>query len=200
MHGLKALLHNRAPLLTILVLICVGTTVWGASTSLGNDFAERRITIGAKIFRALLAADVDIAQKVDSNGNLRLCLLYVNDADKAEIAAATLRNRDETRIRKFDVNLEISPFSECVGDNAKGLAGIFLTQALSNEQLKALMECAKTNRIVVFSPLEGDVERGVHGGIAVEARVRPYLNMKALRETQVRLKSFFIRVAKSHED
>lgn len=192
--------RHRGLLSAFFALIFISTMVWAGGSSIGDDFAERRITTGAKIFRALLAADVDIAQKVNSDGKLRLCLLYLNDAGKAEIAAATLRNRDDTRIRNFEVNLEILPYSGCVGKNAKGLAGIFLTQALSDEQLKTLMECAKTNRIVVFSPLEGDVGRGVHGGIAVEARVRPHLNMKALHEADLRLKPFFMRVAKPYED
>lgn len=197
---MKHIKRHRCLLPAFFALIFVSTMVWAAGSSIGDDFTERRITTGAKIFRALLAADVDIAQKVNSDGKLRLCLLYLNDAGKAEIAAATLRNRDDTRIRNFEVDLEILPYSGCVGKNAKGLAGIFLTQALSDEQLKTLMECAKTNRIVVFSPLEGDVRRGVHGGIAVEARVRPYLNMKALHDSHLRLKSFFMRVAKPYED
>jgi hypothetical protein len=55
------------------------------------------------------------------------------------------------------------------------------------------------NSIISFSPYEGDIERGVQGGIAVEARVRPYLNLTALRNAGIRLKSFFMEVAKKHE-
>ncbi len=68
------------------------------------------------------------------------------------------------------------------------------------EQLQTLTAFANAQRLVVFSPFEGDVERGVQSGIAVEARVRPYVNTKALRAAEVRLKSFFMKVAKAYEE
>ena len=55
------------------------------------------------------------------------------------------------------------------------------------------------NHIIVFSPFEGDVERGVQCGIAVQARVRPFLNMKSLKSAGVSLKPFFLKVAKKYE-
>jgi hypothetical protein len=71
---------------------------------------------------------------------------------------------------------------------------------LNAEKLQTLTAFANERHMVVFSPFEGDVERGVQSGIAIEARVRPYLNTNALRAAQVRLKSFFMKVAKVHEE
>ncbi len=182
------------------MLIFIASIGYAAKPSVSDDFTDRRLTAGAKIFRALLAADVDIVKKTGSDGNLRVCLLYLNDADNAERVAETLRNRDDSRIRKINVITEVLPHGDCVDSQEKRFAGIFLTQTLSNEKLKALIDYANEKNMVVFSPIEGDVERGVQGGIAVEARVRPYLNTKALRTADVRLKSFFIRVSKQYEE
>lgn len=174
--------------------------VYAANPSISDDFAERRITAGVKIFRALLAADIDISKKTVSNGSLRLCLLYIDNADNAEKAADTLGNRDDSRIRKTNVSIEVLPYAECVDGKGERFAGVFLTQILSDEKLRILIEYANDQHLAVFSPFEGDVERGVQSGIAVEARVRPYLNLKALRDADVRLKSFFMRVAKQYEE
>ncbi len=171
-----------------------------AKPSISGDFADRRITTGAKIFRALLAADVDIGQKAGSDGSLKLCLLYTDDPRNAEIATATLLNRDDTRIRKIDVSVEAVAFSAFVEEQSRPIAGIYLTQLLSADQLELLLKLSIEQHIIIFSPFEGDVERGVHSGLAVEARVRPYLNMKALQTAGIRLKSFFMRVAKQYEE
>ena len=175
------------------VLLCT------AAPEAADNFTDRRITAGAKIFRALLAADVDITQKTGKGGDLKLCLLYIDDARNAEIAEETLLNRDDTRIRKMNASVEVLPYADCVGEKTERFAGVFLTESLSDKKLQLLIEYANKQNMVVFSPFEGDVERGVQSGIAVEARVRPYLNTKALQAADVRLKSFFMRVAKQYE-
>lgn len=181
-------------------LVLLATIVYAATPSVSDDFTERRITAGAKIFRALLAADVDIDRKTGAGGKLRLCLLYIDDPGNAEMASATLANRDDPRIRKLKVRIEMLPFAQYIAGDKGQFAGVFLTQRLNAQQLQALMAFANAKHLVVFSPFEGDVERGVQSGIAVEARVRPYLNTRALRAAQVRLKPFFMKVAKAYEE
>lgn len=183
----------------VLGLVFLAAFVYAATPSVSGDFTLRRITAGARIFRALLAADVDIIHKSGSHGELRLCLLYSSDTGNAEIAAATLLNRDDPRIREMKIQIEMLPFAECIADPKGQFAGVFLTQRLNAEQLQTLTAFANTRHLVVFSPFQGDVERGIQSGIAVEARVRPYLNINALRAARVRLKSFFIKVAKTYE-
>ncbi len=199
MTRLKFIQRRHPCVIAVCAFMLAGFAVSAAGPSHSGDFTDRRITTGARIFRALLAADVDITRKTGRDGSLRLCLLYVDDTGNAEKAAEVLRNRDDSRIRKMNVRVEIIPFARFVANGATGFAGVFLTQALSDEKLGKLIAYAKKHKIAVFSPLEGDVERGVLGGIAVEARVRPYLNMKALHDTGVTLKSFFVRVAKQYE-
>jgi hypothetical protein len=184
----------------LFVLVLLATIVYAATPSVSDDFTERRITAGAKIFRALLAADVDIGRKTGADGALRLCLLYIDDTGNAEIAAATLVKRDDPGIRKLKVRLDKLSFAQCLADDKQRFAGIFVTQRLDAGQIQALTAYANAWHLVVFSPFEGDVERGVQSGLAVEARVRPYLNINALGAAQVRLKSFFMKVAKAYED
>lgn len=187
----------RRSLIALVLLVAI---VYAAKPSVSDDFTDRRITAGAKIFRALLAADVDIVQKAGSSGELRLCLLYIDHTGNAEMAASTLGHRNDSRIRKMKINIEILSFAQCIADDSGQLAGVFLTQRLNAETLQTLTAFANKRQMVVFSPFEGDVERGVQSGIVVEARVRPYLNASALRAAQVRLKSFFMKVAKVYEE
>jgi hypothetical protein len=184
---------------SVFAAVFVVAIVYAAQPSVSDDFTQRRITAGAKIFRALLAADVDIVRKTCSRGELRLCLLYIGHTGNAETAAAALDRRGDSRIRKMKINIEILSFAECLADDGERLAGLFLTQKLNAEKLQALTAFARERHTVVFSPFEGDVERGVQSGIAVEARVRPYLNIDALRAAKVRLKSFFLKVAKVYD-
>jgi hypothetical protein len=183
----------------VLGLVFLTAFAYAATPSASDDFTERRITAGAKIFRALLAADVDIAHKTDSDGKLMLGLVYIDDTGNAQVAAATLMHRDDPRIREMQIRIQTLPLAECTAEVNGPLAGVFVTQKLNAEQLQILTAFANARHLVVFSPFQGDVERGVQSGIAVEARVRPYLNINALRAARVRLKTFFFKVAKVYE-
>ncbi len=189
------LLHRLA-----FALFFVTAFAYAASPSISDEFVDRRISAGAKLFRALLAADVDIAGKVGGDGHLRLGLLYIDDVKNAEKVADTLLKRADPRIRKINASIKVVTFADCVHEQADRFAGIFLTQRLSDAEVKALIEYANEQNLIIFSPFEGDVERGVQSGIAVEARVRPYVNTKALQTANVRLKSFFMRVAKHYDE
>lgn len=184
------------------VLILLITVLYGVRPSLGADeFTELRISAGAKIFRALLAADMDIARKTTSDGRLRLYLLYLDNQTNAEIVAQTFADHNsEVRIRQLPVKVEILSYSEFLAQQRGRPAGVFLTQVLGEQELAAIIEYTNRLNIVLFSPFIGDVERGVQSGLAVEARVRPYLNMGALRSADVRLKPFFLKVAKQHAE
>jgi hypothetical protein len=184
---------------TVAILLLLASVVCAARPLPADDFTDRRLTIGSKILRALLAADRDLERKVTDSGEVSLCLLYTDDPRNAEKAAETLTNRDDPRIRGRNVRVDKLTFAECLADPAESYTAIFLTQRLGDDELARVVALSREKNQIVFSPFEGDVERGVQSGIAVEGRVRPYLNLAALREAGIRLKHFFIDVAKTHE-
>lgn len=192
--------YKRGLLKWIFLFAFMSAIVWSAAPSVSDDFTDRRMTAGAKIFRALLAADLEIEQKIDTNGSLNLYLIYVEHTENAERVEKILKNRDDPRVRRLDIQIRILSFSEYVNRESGKTAGIFLTENLSKEALDNIIDFTRKNHILVFSPLEGDVERGVQCGIAIEARVRPYLNARALQDADIRLKSFIRRVAKLYEN
>ncbi len=52
--------------------------------------------------------------------------------------------------------------------------------------------------MILYSPFEGDVERGVTAGLSIEAKVLPFVNQRTLEASGVELKPFFLKVAKVH--
>jgi hypothetical protein len=53
--------------------------------------------------------------------------------------------------------------------------------------------------VLLFSPFEGDVERGVATGFRVTDKVLPMVNTTSLKLSNIQLKAFFLRVAVKHE-
>jgi len=51
-------------------------------------------------------------------------------------------------------------------------------------------------KVVLYSPFDGDVERGAAAGLCIEAKVQPFLNMPALQAAGVEIKPFYVKVAR----
>lgn len=181
-------------------MLLLGTILCFGAQSVSDDFTDRRLTAGAKIFRALMAADANIEEKKNQEGQLLLCLVFDDDERNAKLVADTLHSRTETRIRGIEISPDFIPYSELVAGKHTHCTGIFLTQEFSDDKLAELIVFARDNKVILFSPFEGDVERGVFGGIKVESRVQPYVNVSAIRDARITLKAFFMKVTKTYEE
>ena len=167
----------------------------------GNPVAgeqeERRIQVGIKLFPSLLAADRDIKSKRgESEGPLRLLVLYDDRREAADRTAERLREVE--KVRGIPVEVEVVAVDSLAEHTAAPFAGLFITQRLGNG-LDGVIDVARERHVVLFSPFEHDVERGVLGGVLVSDRILPQVNVRAMQQAGIRLKSFFLRIADRYE-
>jgi hypothetical protein len=165
-----------------------------------DAYQDRRAETGIKLFRALLAADLDLERKTTPEGRLLVVFFYTDDrkrADELAKAFGKAASPDTTEpIRGLPVSLDTTADPSFAQYPGRAPAGIFLAQAPDAERLRAIVRFGIAKRVIVYSPFEGHVESGVLGGLAVEAQVRPYINQSTLTASNIRLKDFFLKVTK----
>jgi hypothetical protein len=174
--------------------------LWMFTFLQGNPYAQEwedpRIWAGLDLFPSLVAADQDIARKYGPDGKLFLVLMYVDERQTAEEMALYLAKIEH--IRGIPIRIELTDDTSMKSYEDIPLAGIFLTQRLGRE-LGDVIRYGMEHHTIVFSPFEGDLERGVLGGIAISDRILPYVNMEAMRSWGIRIKGFFLRIAERYE-
>ena len=158
---------------------------------------DRRALVGLNLFRALLVADMDVGV-AGTNAPVQVLVLYADDAIRAEQYREQLA-QDLADIRGTPVSVVTQSLEAYLATPAPAGVGAFIAQRLSEQELAPVVAHSSAAGIALFSPFEGDVERGVLAGISVQAAVRPYINLHALEQTGVRLKPFFLKVAKLYE-
>jgi len=158
---------------------------------------DRRSSAGARLFWALLAADLDLAKKTSADGTLLVVVFYTTDRSEADKLGATLGGgRDERSVKGHPVRIEATDDPAFAAYTKAPPAGIFLAQEPASSDLRAIVRYGIDHRVIVYSPFEGHVEQGVLAGLSVGARVQPYVNRSTLRASHVRLKQFFLKVTK----
>lgn len=177
-----------------LLLLCLLTFFQG--NLYAQEWEEPRIWAGLDLFPSLVAADQDIAEKHGPDGKLLLVLMYVDEKEAAEEMALYLAKIEH--IRGILIRIELTDDTSMKSYEDTPLAGIFLTQRLYGE-LEHVIGYGMEHHTIVLSPFEGDVERGVLGGIAISDRILPYVNIEAMRSWGIRIKGFFLRIAEQYE-
>jgi len=181
-------------------LVCLLSATLVAAPRLDADaYQDRRIETGLRLFRALLAADLDLEKKAEG-GKLLVLFFYTDDKRHAEeMAKAFAQGEGAEAIHGLPVVVETTSDASFKAYGGHVPAGVFLTQSPDAEALRAIVKYGIANHRIVDSPFEGHVESGVLGGLAVEAQVRPYINGATLVASSITLKEFFLRVTKVYK-
>jgi len=134
-----------------------------------------RAFIGLELFPSFLASDRDIKNKVGSNHQLNVMLLYQYRESDAQNLANRLKKINT--IRNIPIGVFIIHYDKLTSWQNDKLAGLFITE--ENIPLQSIIQYGIKHQIIVFSPFQGDVEQGATGGIFVMEKyctLRQYQN------------------------
>lgn len=164
-----------------------------------DSYDERRVRTGARLFRSLLAADTALKDKLAADGAL-LVWVYSADGRLGEEMRNLLSppgDPAKSRVRGYPLDIRVLDRLPGAADRSAPM-GLFLASPPPAGALPELVRWAVASRCILFSPFEGHVEQGVTAGLAIEAKVQPFLNRQSLEASGLVLKPFFLKVAKVH--
>lgn len=179
------------PLCVALLLAVVGTT------GLAQSPAAGRVAIGLEVFPRLLALDTEIEQKRSPDGTLLVVLVRGNDPADANRSAELLRSR-VSMIHGARAVFRVSPVPDLVTAAAPPAAILIAAPIPAGDRDRLTVYAIQQGRIV-FSPFEGDVERGVTAGIFIGARVQLFFNARTLEASRIQLAPGVLRLAKVYD-
>jgi len=177
-----------------LIIICGLASLMG-SASLAQDGLSPRLQIGINLLPAIVAANQSLAA-TDNSLSLPIYLVFREDRYLAEQLKQRISQVGKIRGRALDV-MSIS-LDELLASAPQPLGVVFIAEPL-DRQLPDLVRFAQQQRLLLFSPFAGDVERGVTAGFQVTEKVLPLVNMASLKQSKIQLKAFFLRIAVKHE-
>ncbi len=200
--GKKEILNYFLGFAVVLMLCC------SHLNAMSHDMLDARIHIGLKLFRATLASDTRIKNKVNADEQLPLLLIYKNNKDKnhhyRQSLISSSRNNQPIRVKGLNILVESISIENFISVQLKQQAthpgGVFLLDQFSNSELKQISDYGIKYQLITFSPYEGDVEKGISAGISIGTRVRPYINLPLLKQSNIQIKSLFLQVAKKYAE
>lgn len=178
MDTVKQVKNPIAALLLIGAFCLVTVPVWA-------DDISARLRVGLNLVSTFAQAR-DGAQKI-----AEVWMVYVDDVDSHSITYL------QRRFSERGARLRIRPIAlDQLHAERPGQPVLLVpAQPMNEVQLAQLLEFARQWKILSYSPYEGDVERGVLGGVQVTDRILPLVNLHELDALNIQLKAFFYKVA-----
>ena len=185
----------------IFLLLLILTGVFG--TAYSADQETIRVRIGLKLFRAIMAADMQINTKQDIDGTLVLAIIYKNNPSQAILYSEKLQNlgkgKNQGKIKGIPIIVHAIGTDHLEQLSTHHYAGIYIVEDIDSTVLQQVVKHGIDHHIISYSPFSGAVEQGVSAGLVIEARVKPYVNLQTLKRSQLEIKTFFLKVSKHYE-
>ncbi len=181
----------RRRLQQALLALLIGALSLAAASVQADSYDERRVRTGARLVRALLAADEALERKADAEGALRV-QVYAGSAGGAEAIRQLIAppgDGERTRVRGLSLRADLIDQLPPAGPSP---IVVFLAVPLDDAQFAALLAWCIGNGVILYSPFEGDVERGATAGLSVQAKVQPFVNLTTLESSGIELRKFFL--------
>lgn len=175
-----------------LLLLLMLSTAWGAGASDEN----RLITVGLNLFPNIVSIDEDIAEKRADDGKIYLLITYDRQSLLANRLAEKLRDQVMS-IKKYPATIMVVKASE-LHNFSKRAAGIFISERIGNELLKQIIDHASQQGTLIFSPVPGDVERGVTMGMQITSKIWPYCNTTTLKRSSIHFHPSFEKIMRCY--
>src|SRR6266446_6280866 len=111
----------------VLALLLLGVF----STTTADEVQDRRDHAGVRLFRSLLAADLDLPKKTVAANQLLILFLYVDDAKHANDLAKSFIEESKERDKLRGLSIVIEPTNDITFAKyaARVPAGIFIADA-----------------------------------------------------------------------
>jgi len=190
----KFILTYFQKILTGLLLITIPCILF-AFPDIAISDEQKRLLIGIDLFPSFLASDQNIRNKKGRDNQLNIVILYQYDKTTADNMAQRLNSLG--KIRGTPIKVIASSVYDLEHSKNQTIAGIFIAESMI--PLESIINKSIDNNFIIFSPFEGDVEKGATGGIYITERIVPYINMITLRRAKIEMKSFFLRVSKKYD-
>jgi hypothetical protein len=174
-------------LLCLLVLTSTGLSA--------QESLEPRLQIGINLLPAVIAANKAI---INSKPNTELPIYLVYDTNRYLAERLQQRLAKLGAIHKRQLVITSLPLDLLLEIEPQYPSSIFIVEPVDN-RLQGLIEYSRKHRALLFSPFQGDVERGANAGFQVTDKVLPMVNMSSLKQSKIQLKAFFLRIAVKHE-
>lgn len=183
--------RQRGRLFACVMAILLGMGLAGATVQ-ADSYDERRVRTAARLVRALLTAHEGLAAMQQNGGGLEVLVWGEQERHTKPLLTLIAPPVRGGPTLVSGLELRARADTELPASDAIPPVAIFLSEKLDDEAFSRLLAWCIAHGVILYSPFEGDVERGATAGVSIQAKVQPLVNLDTLRSSGIALRRFYL--------
>lgn len=191
MTSSSCLRRRCSRLAACLALVLLGLSLAGATVQ-ADSYDDRRMRTAARLVRALLTAHEGLDAKLQADGVVEVLVLGQEDRPNESLLrliAPPVRG-EPSRVSGHALRVRAS--ADLPAQDAPQPVAVFLSARVDEQTFSGLLQWCIERGVILYSPFEGDVERGATAGVSIQAKVQPLVNRETLRASGIALRRFYL--------
>lgn len=178
----------------VLLLLACWVGLGPALAAATEGELTQRVALGGRIFRLLLDGETRVQDEARRAGPPPLLVIGEASSPLVTLAVGQLSAPGSGPAPA----VRVVPLEEFLALTLERPQGAFLAQRLGAPERARLLAHTAGRPVLLFTPFEGEVEQGVMAGFVIEARVRPHVNLAALRASGLELREIHLKASLLH--
>ncbi len=173
---------------------------WAIVAHAANDALDSpdQLWVGMKLFPTMVGGDTRLEKKLGEDGKLLLLIVYQNNTTLAA-SVVTRLSRIADKINEHPIRIEATHTIDLGSWLSVPVAGIFLAEPLFGSQRQQVIQFGIAHHLVTFSSFIDDVKDGILAGIHISGKIRPALNLRTLKESDIQYNPLILNIAKTYD-
>lgn len=162
-----------------------------------GDYSNVVLQMHANILPKLVLMDLKFKEKlIDSK--LVITILY-NNGDKfvAKKLKDFIHEKYPNGIKNIEIDIRLVQYDEFIDKRDKSTL-VYLLDSFENRVIK-IIDLAKELKVITFANDKSYLNFGVNMSLDIDKKVRPFINLKAMKENNISPRPTLLKISKLYE-
>jgi len=174
-----------------LFLLSISTILF--SSTINSSLLKVHATLVPK----LLLMDYDFSKKTSDN-LISIVIAYDKvDYSSAKLLKIGIEQKYHNGLKSCQVAVKLIPYSKL--SNSKNKVNLYYLFPTNKQNISKLVKKAKLSNTLTFSYITNDLQDGVMISVIVNSKVKPILNLDAIKSSDITLRPVLLEISKIYK-
>ena len=141
--------------------------------------------------------DYDLKTKV-VNDTVFISIFYnQSDYKNAKLFKQNIETKYEDGLSEYALSIELVLYSEKNIDNLK--SNLYYLFPANKQEIQKVLKVARKTKALTFSYNEDDLKYGVMSSVLIASKVKPILNLDAVKSNDITLRPILLKISKIYK-
>ncbi len=168
-----------------------------STTLLASNINSSLLKIHSTLAPKLLLMDYDLKKKIDNDTIIITIFYNQNDYKSAKVLEHDIETKYKDGLSIYSISIDLILYSEKNIDSLT--SNLYYFFPANKNDIQKVLKVAKKSKALTFSYNEDDLKYGVMSSVLIAAKVKPILNLDAIKSNDITFRPVLLKISKIYK-